>query len=145
MKEAPFGSGFFARNSETRKEGEAGKAAGFEHLVKQGKSFKLMWDVQNASVIKLYQNGEFYREISPNEKSIELRETLYDGKKTEKEYTLWVSNQFEEIQSEPVIVTLRPPGIPPRSIALFLVIPLFAIILLLALYYYLNKTSVEGT
>ena len=116
-----------------------------KHLVKQGKSFKLMWDVQNASVIKLYQNGEFYREISPNEKNIELRETLYDGKKTEKEYTLWVSNQFEEIQSEPVIVTLRPPGIPPRRIALFLVIPLFAIVLLLALYYYLNKTSVYFT
>jgi len=113
-----------------------------KHVVRQGKPFKLMWDVQNASAIKLYQNGELYRELTLNEKNIELREASYDGKKSGKEYTLWASNQFEEIQSEPVIVTVKPPGIPPRRIALFLLIPLLAIGLSFALYYYLTRTSV---
>lgn len=83
-----------------------------DFIVENGKEFTLNWDVENASDIQLYKNGQFFQKIQQGEESIELAEEVYDREQKKIEFELVASasgNVVREllsvvvIQSEPII------------------------------------------
>lgn len=110
-----------------------------KYNLRNGGSFTLKWDVQNATEIKLFKDGRFCKEISIGEKNIEFKED-YEGTQKTIEYKLHASNDSGKIDSKPVFIAVKP------AIKLIRIIILAGImlILLFALYYiaYRNKEVV---
>jgi hypothetical protein len=115
-----------------------------KYNLRNGGTFILNWDVQNATEITLFKDSRLCKEIGIGEKSIEFKEN-YEGKEKAIEYKLHAANGSGKIDSKPVIIAVKP------AIKLIKIIILAGIVLVssFALYYILSighnkKTSINS-
>ena len=81
-------------------------------IIESGKPFIMRWEVENASDIQLYKNGQFFRKIQHDEESIELVEEVYDRDEKKVEFEL-IASHSGEVVSEilAIIITQGEPAI----------------------------------
>ena len=112
-----------------------------KYTVRDGKVFRLTWDIKNASVLELYKDGKLYQQLNPAENSIELTEKAYHREKKEIEYSLLASNRSMEIKSDPVFITLKPP--PPPIVKIIMLAFVVVVILSITLFFLLRPAVVN--
>jgi len=99
-----------------------------KHVLRNGGSYILSWDVQNATDIELYRDELLYKAFIKGEKNIELTEK-YTGIKREIKYTLQASNGFGKASSQALSIFIKPP-VPLKIIFVAIAV----LVLLVSLY-----------
>jgi hypothetical protein len=79
------------------------------YVVESGKSFELTWNITNALKIELFRNNKSIKVFNPQEKSIELKEQIYDGMEKEIQFDIEASNKSIEIQRGSLTVKISRP------------------------------------
>ncbi|TDH27269.1 hypothetical protein EXU57_06675 [Segetibacter sp. 3557_3] len=97
--------------------------------VPSGKPIVFSWEVEHASSLTVYRNGNHYVNLEATGKQLELSEELADGHDQTFEYALVAGNRLTNIKSEPVFVTIEAAKpntwkryLPYAAILLFLVL-----------------------
>jgi uncharacterized cupredoxin-like copper-binding protein len=79
------------------------------YLVESGKNFELTWKITNALKIELFRDNKSIKIFDPQEKSIELKEQIYDGIEKEIQFDIEASNRSIEIQRRSLTVKISRP------------------------------------